>query len=121
MERYAKWAQDSENRLDVLMGRKARRGPLVLHDDARLGPVLALRDGPWKLIVSEKLVRGGRLEPIGLYNLNSNREERPAENLVEDPKQAERVAKMSKTLMDIFEKGFEPEIIYKQGKVNVGL
>jgi len=121
MDGYVKWAQDSEDRLEVLRGGRKERGPLVLHDDGQLGPVLALREGPWKLVVSEKLVRGGVVEPIALFNLSDDRLERPVKNLIEHPGQAARIKRMSETLLGIFRQGFDPEIIYKQRPFNVGL
>ena len=115
MAPFRKWAQDSENMLDVLLGKTKRRPPLVMHDDYSSGPALALRDGPWKLIVSEDLVRGDQLKPIALFNLQKNRMERPAGNLINDPEQSARVKKMSGTLREIFDQGFDPEIIYIRG------
>ncbi len=87
-----------------------------MHDDSDIGPALALRDGPWKLIVSSALVTEGKLKAIGLYNLDENPMEKAQENKVSDPAQSDRVASMSKTLQRIFDEGFDEEIIYKRGK-----
>ncbi len=115
MASFSKWAQDSENVLDVLLGKNKKRPPLVMHDDYSTGPALALRDGPWKLIISGDLVRGNELKPVALFNLRKNRMERPAGNLIKDPEQSARVKRMSTTLRDIFDQGFDPEIIYTRG------
>jgi len=120
MKAYDKFAQDSENVLGLLQGKGKRQGPLVLHDDAVMGPSLALREGPWKLIVSGELIRGRKLNPVGLFDLKKNRMEQPSGNLVDDPKQSARIESMSKRLKEIFKQGFEPETIYKRGLVNPG-
>ncbi|MCK5175404.1 MAG: arylsulfatase, partial [Planctomycetes bacterium] len=95
MAPFGKWAQDSENVLDVLLGKNKKRPPLVMHDDYSSGPALALRDGPWKLIISGDLVRGNELKPVALFNLQKNRMERPAGNLIKDPEQSARVKRMA--------------------------
>ena len=100
------------------MNRTDEVGPIV---DGQLGPVLALRGGPWKLVVSKKLVRGGELEPIALFNLADDILERPDKNLIEHPRQAARINRMSETLLGIFKQGFDREIIYQQRPFNVGL
>ncbi len=112
MEKHAQWAQDSENRLPVLLGGKQDRAPLVLHDDGKMGPALALRQGPWKLIIDGELVRGGAMNPVALYNLQTNPLEAEKANQIEAPEQQARVAAMAAELQRIFDQGFDPEIIY---------
>jgi arylsulfatase A-like enzyme len=100
--------EDSQSILGALRpGGRAipSRDAIVLHDDASLGPALAIREGPWKLIVSSDLIWRGVLVPIALFNLDENLQEAESGNLLRDPAQAERVKDLSAKLARIFFEG----------------
>ena len=101
-------AEDSYNVLPALLGENLEssgREGLVHHDDYNIGPALAIREGDWKLIVSRKLVEEGTLEPIALFNVADNREEREEDNLLASPEQAERVRRMGERLLGYYTAG----------------
>lgn len=100
--------EDSESFLSTLRSTstdRSTRSPAVFHDDYTLGPALALRDGPWKLIVGSDLVWRGRLAPIALFNLDENLAEEESRNLLRDPSQSARVQDLSAKLMRIYSQG----------------
>jgi hypothetical protein len=75
---------------------------LVLHDDYIMGPMLAIREGDWKLIVGEELVLEGELKPMALFNMKENPREDELQNLVESEDHQELVASLSARLMDVY-------------------
>ncbi len=98
-------AEDSVSVLPFLSGRKDEAfepHTMVLHDDYIMGPTLAIREGKWKLIVGEELVRGGELKPLALFDLSDNVKEDELQNLVKSPDHTELVESLSSRLMDIF-------------------
>ncbi len=96
-------APDSENVLALLHGEEgAERSPLVLHGDLVRGPVLALRQGSWKLVVGRELVEEGELQPQELFDLAKNPLEGRPGNRLEDGEQRERLQRMSALLLAIF-------------------
>jgi arylsulfatase A-like enzyme len=101
-------AEDSHNVLPALLAEELEpggRGWLVQHDDYNMGPALAIRDGEWKLIVSSQLVEKGVLEPIALFDLASNLEEKEDDNLIASPGHQQRVTQMSERLTEIYTDG----------------
>lgn len=103
--RGGRGGQDSESFLRELKAPGSTRGrarPLVLHDDYVIGPAMAIRKGPWKLVVDRELIERGRLNPIALFNLDENLTEDESKNLLSDPAQKERVRELSRELKAIY-------------------
>jgi arylsulfatase A len=78
-------AEDSHNILPALLGRPINRGPMI-QTESGAGPVFAIRDGSWKLIIR-------RDQPAELYRLDRDLKEQT--NLIDD--HPDRVARLMQT------------------------
>ena len=103
-ELTAEQAQDSHNFLPLLQNDEEFevREEIMLQGGSR--HELIYRRGPWKLIIqsNHKLTKW---EPIALFDLSSNPEEREALNLISLPEHAERAETMFKRYREIRDSG----------------
>lgn len=88
---------DSINLLPLLQQQPGARGHDVLVHYNKKGQA-ALRQGDWKLHVFGMNLKN--LQPTQLYNLADNPTEDDAGNLIKDPEQKQRIARMLQTLQN---------------------
>ena len=97
-------AEDSRSSLAAWRGGELPDRPHFYHDHAeaegdRAVSVMRLDDddGKWKIFFDATLLRLGTANPVGLYNLESDPMEE--NNLVGDPAQARRIARLTRTAL----------------------
>ncbi|BCX46210.1 hypothetical protein HAHE_01180 [Haloferula helveola] len=93
-------AMDSTNLLPLFLGDPSFRRPSELLLQAGSKNELIFRDGPWKLVIQTDR-NLSKFEPMALFHLGKNPQEKEAGNLVGDPAEKERVQSMLKRYLEI--------------------
>ncbi len=94
-------AQDSNNLLPLLTGKGEFRQRNFIVQQAGSRKEVLYRSWPWKLIMQSdhKL---SKFEPIALYNLQDNPQEKRKGDLLDDASQQERIKAMQREYVEIF-------------------
>ncbi|WOO39311.1 arylsulfatase [Rubellicoccus peritrichatus] len=97
-------AMDSWNLLPAFRGSEnfESREELMLQSGSR--HELMFRQGPWKLIIDSNH-HLTQMDPVALFNLETNPQEKESENLINNPEYKERAEAMFKRYMEIREGG----------------
>lgn len=95
-------AQDSNNLLPLLTGVGEFQPREYFINQAGAKQELILRKMPWKIIIQSNF-RRTKHEPLSLYNLQDDPEEK--RNLIKNPEFKETVDRMYKEYMDIVQSG----------------
>lgn len=95
--------RDSVNLLPVMTQESEGLTERVLaHQGGSRNPHFALREGRWKLIVAGGSNKQfGPVEPVALFDLETNLRERESDNLVNAPEHQEKIARMHKRYLQL--------------------